>query len=293
MTSLSSNPFDAELLERARLVFAQPPRLPQEPRAVWEEMMAWDGGRLARTDPAVLNLEVAKGISELNDLKVAPYCQLLDQAIAGFSRWLPQAEREFYADPQGWDNDLVAFRLGMLCQYIEQVLGIHYNEDQKHASKISYTNPGDLFLNGILDTRRGACGNMAVLYVSLCWRLGWPVSLAMSGWHTLCRYDDGTRAINIETTAIGEGGFSTPPDAHYIRADKLTAEDIPSGSDLTALKPRQMLGCFFGWQGRYWYDRYDAVRARDDYARAAKLFPQSRLWRQQWTHASNLVSRGF
>jgi hypothetical protein len=256
-------------------------------------MMTWDEERLARTDPAAMNLEVAKGIPDLKALEVAPYCRMLDQAATGFRRWLPQAEREFSANPEGWDNVLIAFRLGMLCQYIEQVLGIRYNEDQKHANKISYTNPTDLFLNGVLDTRRGTCVNMAVLYVCLSWRLGWPVFLAQSGWHTLCRYDDGTRTMNIETTAIGEGGFSTPPDGHYIKADRLTARDILSGSDLTALKPRQMLGCFFGARGRYWYDRYDAVRAREDYRRATELFPQSRLWLEQWSHASGLVSRGY
>src|SRR5262245_18504640 len=221
-------------------------------------MRSWDAARLARTDPALVNLEVAKGIPDLADLDVRPYCHLLDETATGFRRWLPGAEKEFHADPPGWQNDLISIRPGMLYQFIEQVLGVRYREDQKQVAKIQYTNPGDLFLNGVLDTRQGTCGNMAVLYLCLCWRLGWPVSLAMTGWHTICRYDDGLRAVNIETTAIGEGGFSTPPDEHYIEKDRLRPEDIASGSDLTALKPRQALGGYFGARGRYWYDRCDA-----------------------------------
>ncbi len=263
------------------------------PRPLWEEMLTWDEEWLARTDPAVLNLEVAKGIPDLKDLEVKPYCWLLDHTAAGFARWLPEAEREFHADPAGWEDDLVSFRLGMLCQYLEQTLGVRYNEDQRDVKKIQYTNPGDLFLNGALETRRGTCGNMAVLYISLCWRLRWPVYLACSGWHMICRYDDGKRTINVETTAIGEGGFRTPPDEYYIEKDCLLPEWVASGSDLTALKPRQMLGSFFGSRGRYWYDRYDALRAVDDYRRAMELFPQSRLWREKYHHAAGLARDGM
>ena len=125
------------------------------PRPLWEEMLTWDEERLAQTDPAVLNLEVAKGIPAFADLDVNSYCQLLDETGVGFARWLPSAEQEFEADPAAWGGDLVGFRLGMLCQYIDQVLGVRYNEDQRDVLKIQYTNPGDLFLNGCWTRGRG------------------------------------------------------------------------------------------------------------------------------------------
>jgi hypothetical protein len=252
-------------------------------------MLTWGEG-LARTDPAALNLEVAKGIPDCAALQVEPYCRFLDQAAARFKQWLPEAEREFGANPEGWGSDLARFRLRMLCQFIEQCLGIDYNEDQRSNLKIEYTNPGDLFLNGVLDTRRGTCGNMAVLYVALCWRLGWPVFLAMTRWHVICRYHDGQRTVNIEPSCIGRGGFSTPEDDVYIKEDKLTPEDISSGSDLSPLTARQSLGVFFGLRGRYWHDRRDALCARDDYQRATTLFPQSRLWREKYQYVCQLAS---
>ena len=136
------------------------------PRPLWEEMMTWDEERLAQTDPAVLNLEVAKGIPAFADLDVNSYCQLLDETAVGFARWLPWRSRSSRPTLAGGDGDFVGFRLGMLCQYLDQVLGVRYNEDQRDVLKIQYTNPGDLFLNGVLDTRQGTCGNMAVLYLS-------------------------------------------------------------------------------------------------------------------------------
>jgi hypothetical protein len=241
----------------------------------------------------VQNLEVARGIPQFSDLDVRPYCELLDQSAAHFSRWLPRAEREFLADPEGWDNDLVSFRLGMLCQFIDQVLGVCYNEHQRDVKKISYTDPSDLFLNGVLDKRQGTCGNMGVLYYSLCWRLGWPVSLALTGWHELCRYDDGKRTINVETSNIGMGAYRIMPDEEYIREDHLAPERVASGSDLTALRPRQVLGVFFGNRGRYWYDQYIALAAKDDYGRAVKLFPESWLWREKRQNACLLAESGL
>jgi hypothetical protein len=32
---------------------------------------------------------------------------------------------------------------------------------------------------------------MAALHLALGWRLGWPVSLAVVGWHVILRFDNG------------------------------------------------------------------------------------------------------
>jgi hypothetical protein len=73
----------------------------------------------------------------------------------------------FRRTPQDWKNDVNFFRLGVLCGYLEHEAGIVYNEDQRTATDVYYTNPSDLFLNGVMDTRQGNCGNMAVLHVAI------------------------------------------------------------------------------------------------------------------------------
>jgi regulator of sirC expression with transglutaminase-like and TPR domain len=169
------------------------------------------------------------------------------------------------------------FRLGMLCWYVDEVLGVRYREDQQYLESVSYIDPSDLFLNGVMDTRRGTCGNMAALHVAIGWRLGWPVSLAMAGWHILCRYDDGKTIHNIEATNNGKGGFHSHPDAYYRAKYQVSEDAIRAGSDLTALSPRQMLGAFLLMRARHWQDSGHAKEAATDYRRAAEFFPESRL----------------
>jgi regulator of sirC expression with transglutaminase-like and TPR domain len=88
----------------------------------------------------------------------------------------------------------------LVCWYIDVVLGVAYREDQREAKRILYTDPTDLFINGVMDTARGTCGNMALLHVVLGRRIGLPVSLACVGSHFICRgavtlvaTDDGQR----------------------------------------------------------------------------------------------------
>lgn len=127
-----------------------------------------------------------------------------------------------------------------------------------------------------MDTRRGTCGNMAALHVAVGWRLGWPVSLACVNSHYICRYDDGTVTHNIEATRSGAGGFRSDPDDYLIRAYSLPPLAIACGSDLRALKPREMLGAFLGLRGRHMRDTGRHAEAERDYLLARWLFPNSR-----------------
>lgn len=142
---------------------------------------------------------------------------------------------------------------------------------------IIYTDPTDLFLNGVMDTRQGTCANMAILFVALCWRLGWPVRLACLRSHYLARYDDGTKTYNIETSQIGSGiGFRSPPDQWYIEDEDLPKRAVDCGSDLRALTPRETLGVVFGLRARHRENTHQLMEAEPDYLIARYLFPNSR-----------------
>jgi hypothetical protein len=247
---------------------------------IWNELVCLPVDQLAQTDPVALNLEVARGIPALAHLQVAAYQERVDRWADDFRSRLPAWEREFRKTPQDWDNDVHLFRLGQLCFYTDQVLGIRYTEDQKDNAKIRYTDPGDLFLNGVIDTRQGTCANMAALHLAIGWRLGWPVSLALAWWHCLLRFDDGKVVWNIESSNT-EGGFRANPDAFYMERFGVTAKHVRSGSDLVSLDGRQLLGLFVGLRGRHWWDLVDPARASEDYRLAATLHPQSRLWREK------------
>ena len=242
-------------------------------------LMGCSNAELAGVDPLELNLAAARGVLALAGLDVARYRRLADDWAAEIRRRLPGCEGQFHQAPQDWGGNLHLLRLGVVCHFVHHDLGIRYQEDEKAAHSVAYTDPSDLFLNGVMETRRGTCGNMAALHVALGWRLGWPVSLALAGWHCILRFDDGATRLNVEATNT-EGGFRVHGDDYYRREYHVPQEAIDSGSDLATLTPRQLLGHFVGCRGRHWWDVSDYARAGRDFRLAVELFPQSWLYRR-------------
>jgi hypothetical protein len=204
------------------------------------------------------------------------YQDLVGEWAEGVRARLPHAERVFAETPHDWKNDLRFLRLVVLCTYLDQGVGLAYREDQREVRRIKYTNPSDLFLNGVLETGRGTCGNMAMVHVAVAWRLGWPVSLACADSHFIVRYDDGEVTHNIEATETGRGGVSSKTDEQIIADFRLPLKAITSGSDLRALRPREMLGCFVGLRARHMKDIGETAEAERDYLLARYLFPANR-----------------
>jgi hypothetical protein len=246
------------------------------PRRCAEHLLALTDAELAGVDPVEMNLLVAKGIPSLADLDTQQYQRMADAWAEDIRRRLPAAEVEFHKTPLDWKGDVRFFRLGMVCWYVDQVLGIRYREDQGGLTWVRYTDPSDLFLNGVMDTRRGTCANMATLHVALGWRLGWPVSLACAGSHFICRYDDGEVTHNIEATNNEGGGFHSHPDEFYLQRHRLPRKAITCGSDLRAVTPREMLGLFVGARARHLENTGLHEEAEADYLLARYLFPQNR-----------------
>lgn len=240
------------------------------------ELLGRSNDELSRVDPLWLNLLVARSIPSLTHLDIPRYERQADEWAAEVRQRLPDAEKAFWQTPSHWKNDVNFFRLGVLCSYLELEAGIAYNEDQRNVREIWYTDPSDLFLNGVMDTRRGTCGNMAALHVAIGWRLGWPVSLACVKSHYVCRYDDGRVTHNIEATQSGYGGFKSDPDEYLIQKYGLPPVAIRCGSDLRALKPRELLGVFVGFRARHMQDLERYQDAELDYLLARRLFPNSR-----------------
>jgi|GEM_PF-836136 len=249
------------------------------------DLIAMPEDRLAEVDPLAMNLIVAKGIPSLSGIEIARYQNVVNTWALDFQRrCLPQWEPYFHEAPHEFENDIRYFRLGMVCQYLELEVGIQYNPDQRDVKGILYTNPSDLFLNGVIDTREGTCGNMSALQVAFGWRLGWPVSLACVNSHFILRFDDGNAIYNIEATQSGYGGFKSDPDAYLIQNKQLPAIAIQSGSDLRALRPHEMLGSFVGLRARHTQDVGKHARSEDkmleseaDWLLARQLFPSNRV----------------
>ena len=266
-------------------------RLPEAAHESWrkaEQFLALSDEELSQVDPVVMNLVVAKGIPALAGLDISQYVRLADEWAADLRAQMLAKERQFYCTPQQWDNDIDIFRLGLVAWYCDVVLGVAYREDQRDQilaerklppemrTGFLYTDPTDLFINGVMDTRRGTCGNMALLYVVLGRRVGLPVYLSCAWAHRFCRFDNGHKTINIETTTTGKGAFSLPSDEDILAEENLPPIAKECGSDLRGLAQREMLAMFLESRGRHFDDTRRRDQAERDYLLARYLFPQHR-----------------
>ncbi|MGA2069068.1 MAG: transglutaminase family protein [Thermoguttaceae bacterium] len=261
----------------------------QQDKVSWptaEQLLALSNEELGRVDLVVMNLAVAKGLPSLAELDIGRYVRLADEWANDLRARMPAWEKMFCDAPDHWRNDIDYLRLGLVAWYVDTVLGVTYRENLLEVKQILYTDPTDLFLNGVMDTRQGTCGNMALLHVVLGRRIGLPVSLACVANHYLCRFDDGSKTINIEATFSGRGGFALPTDEEMLVQFKLPAKAQTCGSDLRALTPREMLGTFFGQRARNLENLFRFLEAEPDYLVARYLFPHNR----KLYIAQNLIS---
>ena len=234
------------------------------------------GGQLDSADLVELNFTVARGIPSLQALDIARYCRIVDGWTERFARVLPDMEARFLQTPGKWKNDIRFFRVGMLAGFLGHEIGLRYKDEQKQARSVRYTNPSDLFLNGLIDSGEGTCASMPVLHVAISRRLGWPVSLVAVKSHFLSRYEDEEVYHNIEATDTHPGSFASDPDEAYIKRFKLPQKALSSGSDLRKLTMREMLGIFVSFRARHFADVGELGRADEDYALARVLAPKHR-----------------
>ena len=242
-----------------------------------EQFLTMSSEELGRTDPLVMNLVVAKGIPSLANLDIGYYAALADEWANDIRHRLPGMEPHFHRSPADWKNDIRFFRLGIVCWYVDEVLKVTYPDELANAEDRIYVDPLNVFVNGLMERRRGSCASMPVLYVALGWRLGWPVSLACANNHLFCRYDDGEVTHNIEATTFGRGGFRSHPDEYYREQWHIPEIAVACGSDLRAVTRREMLGLFVGIRAmHFWFNRQNR-EAEAGFLLARYLFPLNRI----------------
>ena len=147
------------------------------------DLMAMSDDQLEQVDIVEMNIAVAQEIPGLDKLEYSKYRRIVDGWTNQFRQWLPTVGHAFHQDPGKYKNDINFFHLGMLAQFLDQSVGIAYNEKQKQImlqdrktgkkASVRYTNAGDLLLHGLLDTNRGTCATMPTLHVAIGRRLVW------------------------------------------------------------------------------------------------------------------------
>ena len=129
-------------------------------------------------------------------------------------------------------------------------------------------NPAELFLHGLLQTRRGYCMNLSLLYLILGERLNLPLVGVPLPNHFFVRYDSPEYRVNIEAT---EGGAAFP-DSFYEQRFGVTKD---SKYFLTNLGKKQTLGAYFSNVGLVMYRATKSQIAIFYLEQSASINPQS------------------
>lgn len=242
-----------------------------------EDLARMPDAELARLDPIVVNLIVARGIPGLEQLDIAKHVRTVDgwaaEIKAGLDATEP-AERstELYRhDPDLWRVG------GMSVALAGRRFGIAYTADN-----LDLADPTQTFVHGVLDTRRGTCSSMPVLYLGIAHRLSWPLKAVVSGDHMWTRWDDGRpggKRFNIEATSAKAGGsqgsFNSLTDEQIAEWLETPRERIASGSDFATLSPRQTLAIYLQARAAYWWKSGQDHKAQADITLANQLFPKN------------------
>lgn len=159
------------------------------------------------------------------------------------------------------------YRVRALNTYLYKIEGIKYDLSDPTAEK-----PQNRHLNGILDTKKGSCVTMPLLYLAIAQRLGYPVYPVVVPQHIFLRYiDPRFKMQNIEAT--GGGGYS--PDEEYAEVLKISKKGIESGAYLRTLTYREFLAALITDDAVYWAQQGMHKRAISYLKKCVKVNPKS------------------
>ena len=86
-------------------------------------------------------------------------------------------------------------RIKSINHVIYKLNRLSYDSNDKKVAKKS-----NRYLNGLLDTKKGSCITLSLLYVAIGQKLGYPIYPVIVPSHFFVRYIDSENSINIETT---------------------------------------------------------------------------------------------
>jgi len=153
-------------------------------------------------------------------------------------------------------------------------LAIHDKAGYRYTDKVDArgipVNNEELFLHGMLKTKRGYCMNLSLLYLILGQKLDIPLFGVPLPNHFFVRYQKDGHQINIETT---EGG-SLFPDSFY-RQRYLSPSEKSNSYFLKNLNAKKTLGAYFSNIGMVYYQNHKMDQAVFYLRMSTKINPRS------------------
>lgn len=144
------------------------------------------------------------------------------------------------------DNALTDHRVRILNTYFFKALKFQFDKDDPYAEK-----PSNRTLSGVMDTRKGSCWTLPLLYLSVAQRLHYPIYPVSAPQHIFLRYVlPDKKYFNIEAT---NGGSAS--DEEIIYTIEIPKKGIKSGAYMRTMTYRAFLGEMIGENARRWVQR--------------------------------------
>ena len=205
-----------------------------------------------KVDIGVAALIFAKEIYP--DMDVEAYSRQLDELVDRARQYVGNRQ-----DPKE--------RIRALSEFFFTIEGYTYDLSPGSSKKTE-----NQFLNGILDTKRGKCSTMPMLYLVVAQRLGYPIYPVAAPDHLFLRYKDRQhKYINIEATSAAAG---SPADETYIMGLDIGETALKKGSYLRTMTYRQYLGDLLCTNAVYFGLNGDIDRSIEYLEKAIQLNPK-------------------
>ncbi|OGR84034.1 MAG: hypothetical protein A2901_03530 [Elusimicrobia bacterium RIFCSPLOWO2_01_FULL_54_10] len=142
-------------------------------------------------------------------------------------------------------NDDPEHRVRALNTYLYKKMGIGYDKDDYQGKKLE-----NRYIHTVLVKRTGACLNLAIFYIAVAQKLGYPVYAVAAPQHLFCRYvDPSFLRQNIEPT--GSGAFSSDED--YILDMEIKRNAVENGSYLRTLNNKELVAEMVADHASFYY----------------------------------------
>lgn len=187
---------------------------------------------LPEKDVDVWNVSMTLAKDAYPDLDVENYDREFEQVVKWIRRATPPD-----ADPER--------RIRTMNTILYKKMGIAYDKEELEGQKLI-----NRYAFGILETRRGNCQNLALFYLAIAQRLGYPVFPVSAPQHLFARYiAPGFKRQNIDPS--GRGNYF--PDEDYIRRLEIPPHAVKNGTYLRTLSYRELAGYMVADHGGFYY----------------------------------------
>lgn len=123
-------------------------------------------------------------------------------------------------------------KIEALNKYFYSTFAISYDLTDPMVKKAN-----NRFLNGLLESKKGSCITLPLLYISIAQRLDLPIYPVLLPSHIFARYITPKEKINIEITSGGK----EVPDSTYKRDFKVTKEALANNAYMKELSYKEYL----------------------------------------------------